>query len=150
MPRYNIDEWELRIREACETSSSMREAASKLPMNIKTFKRLAEELGVYSPNQAGKGVPAQRDYNRYETKDILEGKYPGYQTFKLKNRLLKEGIKERKCEVCGNTEWMGQPIPVELHHIDGDSSNNRLENLQILCPNCHAFTDTYRAKNKKV
>lgn len=74
-----------------------------------------------------------------------------YQSFKLKNRLLKEGIKEYKCEnpECGLTEWLGKPIPLELHHINGDNTDNRLENLILLCPNCHALTDTYRAKNKK-
>ena len=44
---------------------------------------------------------------------------------------------------------MGKEIPVEVHHIDGDKLNNTLENLQILCPNCHYFTDTYKSKNRK-
>lgn len=70
-----------------------------------------------------------------------------YQSFKLKNKLLKEGLKECKCEKCNNTEWLGKPIPLELHHINGDRTDNRIENLQILCPNCHAQTDNYRGKN---
>lgn len=70
-----------------------------------------------------------------------------YQSFKLKNRLLEEGLKECKCEKCNNTEWLGKPIPLELHHINGDRTDNRFENLQILCPNCHAQTDNYRGKN---
>lgn len=65
-------------------------------------------------------------------------------TVHLKKRLLKEGIKEPKCEVCGNTENL------ELHHINGNPSDNRLENLQILCPNCHAKTPNFRGKNKEV
>jgi hypothetical protein len=71
-------------------------------------------------------------------------------SFKLKNKLLKEGYKEKRCEKCKNTEWYGEPIPLELHHINGDNTDNRLENLQILCPNCHAFTDTYGGKNQKL
>lgn len=70
-----------------------------------------------------------------------------YQSFKLKNKLLKEGLKACKCEKCNNTEWLGKPIPLELHHINGDRTDNRIENLQILCPNCHAQTDNYRGKN---
>lgn len=85
-------------------------------------------------------------------KDISEYLINGIKvsTFKLKNRLLKEGYKEYKCEKCGNTEWYGKPIPLELHHINGDNTDNRIENLQILCPNCHSFTDTYGGKNQKL
>lgn len=71
------------------------------------------------------------------------------QTNKLRRKLLKEGLKEHKCECCQNTIWNGQPIPLEVHHKDGDKDNNELENLQLLCPNCHALTDNYRGKNTK-
>ena len=56
-------------------------------------------------------------------------------------------LKGHKCECCGNTEWRGQLIPLEVHHLDGDNLNNVLDNLQLLCPNCHAQTDNYRNKN---
>lgn len=79
-------------------------------------------------------------------KEILqEGVY--YPSSKLNRRLIQSGIKERRCENCGLTEWLGQPIKLELHHINGIHTDNRLENLQLLCPNCHAYTDTYRGKN---
>lgn len=70
-----------------------------------------------------------------------------YQSYKLGKRLLREKLKEYKCELCGNIEWLGKPIPLELHHINGINTDNRLENLQLLCPNCHALTDNYRGKN---
>lgn len=72
----------------------------------------------------------------------------GYNRTKLKARLLKEGIKEYKCEKCGLTEWLGQPISLQLHHINGIHNDNRLENLQLLCPNCHSQTDTFGWKGK--
>ena len=71
------------------------------------------------------------------------------QTNKVRQKLLKEGIKKHICEGCLNTTWNGQPIPLEVHHKDGDKTKNDLENLQLLCPNCHALTDTYRGKNTK-
>lgn len=66
----------------------------------------------------------------------------------LRKRLIKEGYKEHRCERCERTEWFGLPIPLELHHINGIKSDLRIENLQVLCPNCHALTDTYRGKHK--
>ena len=68
-------------------------------------------------------------------------------TFRLKNQLFKLGYKSKVCEMCGNNEWMGEDIPLELHHINGNKFDNRIENIQILCPNCHTFTDNYRGKN---
>ncbi len=65
-------------------------------------------------------------------------------THALKLKLLKAKIFEPICSNCKNTEWMGNPIPLELDHIDG----NNEDNLRLLCPNCHAQTDTYRGKNK--
>jgi Zn finger protein HypA/HybF involved in hydrogenase expression len=77
---------------------------------------------------------------------LVENSY--YQSYKLKQRLFKEGLKEMKCECCGLTEWLGKPIALELHHINGINTDNRLENIAILCPNCHAQTDNYRGLNK--
>ena len=71
------------------------------------------------------------------------------QSNKLRRKLLREGLKEYKCECCNNTYWNGVPIPLEVHHKDGNKTNNELDNLQILCPNCHALTPTYRGKNIK-
>lgn len=70
-----------------------------------------------------------------------------YQTNKLRLRLLKEGLKKPICETCNNTEWNGKPIPLEVSHKNGNNSDNRLENLELICPNCHALTDSYRGKN---
>jgi len=66
---------------------------------------------------------------------------------RLVKRLVFFGIKERRCEICKNDIWNEKPIPLELDHIDGEHSNNELENIRILCPNCHAQTDTYCSKN---
>lgn len=58
-------------------------------------------------------------------------------------------IRGHQCECCKNTEWLGQPITLQVHHKDGDKTNNTLENLQLLCPNCHSYTDNFGSKNNK-
>jgi transposase-like protein len=68
-------------------------------------------------------------------------------TSKLKRRLIGEGMKEHCCEVGGLVEWNDLPIPLELDHINGRRDDNRLENLRLICPNCHAQTPTYRGRN---
>lgn len=58
---------------------------------------------------------------------------------KLKEKLIRDGLKKKQCELCGLAIWLDKEIPLELHHKDGNHYNNNLENLQILCPNCHAI-----------
>lgn len=66
----------------------------------------------------------------------------------VKRRLLLAGLKTDGCEECGLNDWQGRPISFELHHVNGDGTDNRLENLRLLCPNCHSQTDTWGARNK--
>lgn len=68
-------------------------------------------------------------------------------TASLRKRLLAEGLLLRECATCRRHEWEGRPVPLELDHVNGDRKDNRLENLRLLCPNCHAQTDTYRGRN---
>ena len=70
-------------------------------------------------------------------------------SYKLRDRLIKDNIKPHQCEQCKSKEWNNKPIPLELHHIDGNHKNNILSNLQLLCPNCHAQTPNYRNTKSK-
>lgn len=65
----------------------------------------------------------------------------------LKQRLLRAGLKDGSCERCGISEWRGESMSMALHHINGDRYDNRIENLELLCPNCHSQTDTYAGRN---
>ena len=64
-------------------------------------------------------------------------------------KLINENIKKYRCEICGNTEWQNRPIPLAIHHKDGNHFNNNLDNIQLLCPNCHALTESYCGKKNK-
>lgn len=70
----------------------------------------------------------------------------GYNSSKLKSRLFKLGW-ENKCNICGLTEWLDKPLTLHVDHINGISGDNRLDNLQIICPNCHQQTETWGNKN---
>lgn len=119
--------------------------ARELGCNPKTINPLLEKLGIsYAGNQSGKGMIRPRE--SMSLIEYLENS-TDIQSNKVRLKLLKEGYKEHKCECCGLTTWLDNPIPLELHHKDGDRYNNTLENFELLCPNCHAFTDTYRGKN---
>lgn len=65
----------------------------------------------------------------------------------LKQRLLRLMLKEDRCERCGICEWLDRPLAMALHHINGDRLDNRLENLELLCPNCHSQTENYGGRN---
>jgi 5-methylcytosine-specific restriction endonuclease McrA len=64
----------------------------------------------------------------------------------LKNRMIKAGLKNGSCEDCGIADWRGRPLSIALHHVNGDGRDNRLENLRLLCPNCHSQTENFAGK----
>src|SRR5205807_8001623 len=76
---------------------------------------------------------------------LSAGKRRGRQHVKL--RLLAAGLKDERCESCGLTVWRDRPLTMALHHVNGDRHDNRLQNLQLLCPNCHSQTDTFGGRN---
>ena len=87
--------------KVCNESKTMAEASRILNLHFNTFKKYALKFNCYKPNQGGKGIISGPSERRIKTEDILNGLYPNYQTFKLKKRLIIEGIKEDKCELCG-------------------------------------------------
>ena len=121
--------------------------AKELGCKQETLNKYLEKMGIeYAGNQSGKGQPKRKQKMTLE--DYLENS-EDIQTNKVRKKILEEGLKPHRCECCGLEEWMGKPIPLELHHKDGDRHHNELENYELLCPNCHAFTDSYRGKNSR-
>ena len=139
--------------EAVRSATSIRQVLSKLGRaeaggNYSIIKRRIQELGLSTAHFNGKGWRQGQTAPVVPAKPIsqLLQRESHFQSYKLKRRLFAEGLKIPKCDSCLGTEWMGKPIPLELDHINGDSTDNRIENLRILCPNCHALTDTYRGR----
>lgn len=143
---------ETAVRSAiAESPTSMLRAAQIANIPFSTFIRYAKQLGIYEPNQSGQG---QRKFratpinHEAPLEEILAGKHPHYRNDHLKRRLLAAGFKENVCEECGlGTTWNGKPLVLTLDHVDGDSTNHRLENLRMLCPNCHSQTETFCGRN---
>ena len=93
-----------------------------------------------------KKLDVQRPLEKKRTiEDYLSNKVP-MQSDKLKIRLINEGKLEEKCDNCGLDAWLQNDVPLELDHVNGDHNDNRLRNLRLLCPNCHAQTENYRVK----
>jgi 5-methylcytosine-specific restriction endonuclease McrA len=84
-------------------------------------------------------------WDRKSNAKYLKGEKIHVQT--VRKIMLKKA--EYRCSICNLSDWLGLPITLELHHIDGINTNNEISNLQIVCPNCHSQTDNFRAKNKK-
>lgn len=127
------------IENVISETLTMGEAAARLGINYRTFKKIAEQYKMYKPIDC---------YwkKKFKLEDILSGKHPQYPTAKLSKRLVNDGLLEYKCKSCGISEYNDKAISLELNHIDGNRTNHELTNLELLCPNCHSQTPTYRSK----
>jgi 5-methylcytosine-specific restriction endonuclease McrA len=108
------------------------------------YKRIRVLLG----NLVGRGEAWSHSTSAQSDTDLRatgSGTYRGRHNLKI--RLVSDGLNDGSCERCGIAEWRGRPITMALHHISGDRLDNRLENLELLCPNCHSQTDTYAGRN---
>lgn len=146
MRRTDILERREEILQWINENLSKAEIARRLKCNVKTLPNVFKELNIeYSGNQSGKGQ-SKINNTKMSLVDYLRNS-KDIQSNKVRKKLLEEGYKQYKCENCGLSEWLNQPIPLELHHKNGNHYDNSIENFQLLCPNCHAFTSSYRGKN---
>ncbi len=150
--RYKYTKEELQA--AVRASYSIAEVCRMLQMkaaggNYTTLKQKFEDWDIDTSHFRGQGWNIGLKFKPNPKKPLSKILVIGsrYQPYKLKRRLLAEGLKEHFRECCQLDRWLSNSIPLELHHINGDRHDNRLVNLQLLCPNCHALTDNYRGKN---
>ena len=142
-----------QLSSAVAQSMNMKQVVAALGLSPKgagnwaTIRRHIDRLGLSTSHWIASGWRSVNFLREQPLKEILVANST-YRTGHLKERLFRAGIKERKCEHCGLTEWMGQPIPLELDHANGIPDDHRLENLRVLCPNCHALTPTWRGRQK--
>lgn len=153
-----MKKWERFTRQEIEQfvkeSSSYAQLAKKCGYDkksgssISAIKEMIRFLNLNVDHFKGQGWGKGMTYESSQYMPFEEYIHsPSVQTNKIRKKLLREGLKEHKCECCNNSSWNGVPIPLEVHHKDGNKRNNDLENLQLLCPNCHALTDTYKGRN---
>ena len=148
---YKGEEWDNKVIEASRVSESATKAAAILNVKFSTYRKHAERLGVFVTNMSGKGISKKRnDLYKINFEEVLKGNLPHVQTGAIKRYLFATGIKTNKCEQCNISEWNGKPISCHLDHINGNSNDHKLENLRVLCPNCHSQTETYCGKSKKI
>lgn len=148
---------EKSLREAVKKSFSIAQTLFNCGLNLGgnnyyKISRYIKEYNIDVSHFTGQGHLKNKNHSWSITipleEILIENSF--YNRNKLRIRLIKEKILDNKCSKCGIYEWDNKPISLELDHINGKPNDNRIENLRILCPNCHSQTETYCAKNRKV
>jgi transposase-like protein/Zn finger protein HypA/HybF involved in hydrogenase expression len=151
MQKYDDDKIK-EIKEFVKNSLSIAEVCRKMGIrpaggNYKILKNCFNINNIDTSHFTGQGWNVGERYKyfgkRYELDEILVEKSTYTCNDRLKIRLINSGLKKYKCEECGLTEWNGKKISLHLDHKNGNNLDNRIENLRLLCPNCHSQTETY-------
>lgn len=139
-----------QFREIVASSNTYSDCLRALGLGTKggsstdILKRRISELNCSTKHFGRKGSGYQA---KHALIDILVENSTYANISSLKRRLVREGVLEYKCAVCGINEWLGQEISLQLDHINGINNDHRVENLRFLCPNCHSQTNTYGGRN---
>jgi len=151
--KYEKDNLEKIVKE----SFSIADVCRKLDIrpvggNYKTIKKYVKLYNIDKSHFTGQGWNTGENFKNfsktYSLDEILVENSTYTNNGSLKKRLIEEDILEYKCDECGINEWKRKSISLHLDHINGDNLDNRLENLRLLCPNCHSQTSTYCGKSK--
>lgn len=150
---YGVMRDEAALRAAVEGAVSMSEVLSRLGLrvaggNFASLRAACERYGLDLPYMdRSTCADITNTKRRLPLEDLLVAGRP-CNSARLKDRLLEAGLLENKCAVCGlGPKWNGLPLVLQLDHINGDHDDNRLENLRLLCPNCHTQTENYAGRS---
>jgi len=144
------------LKKVVRESTSIAQCLRKLGLipaggNYSTLNREISKHRISTDHFTGQGYLKGKTHNwsrrKYTWEEILVKDSPYKCNSTLKRRLVRDEIFENRCNSCKRTEWLGGLIPLELEHKNGDTRDNRIENLEFICPNCHTLTPTYRGKN---
>ena len=143
--RTDILEKKEDILKWIEQNQSKAFICRQLQCKQQTLNSYLQKMGInYAGNQSGKGIRIDPKYKTAEE----YSKSPTAKPSKLLQKLIRDGLREDKCELCGITYWQGKHLPLELHHKDRNHFNNSLDNVMILCPNCHSIQEGNAGANK--
>lgn len=139
----NLDE----IKQMLNNKCTIYDLSKKFKIKYCTLYKYLDKFNIdYSEN---KRKTAKKHSNKYLPASYYADNNVNISASKLRNKLIKDGLKENKCECCGLSIWMNKPIPLELHHKDFNHYNNALDNLEILCSNCHMQKHNYNNNYNK-
>ena len=121
--------------------------------NYKTVHDTVARLNLDTSHWKGRGYLKGLTHNfsrRIPMEEILVENSTFHTLAHLKARLVRDGLLEKRCAICGITEWRGQPLSLVLDHINGVNNDHRLQNLRFLCPNCNSQQETFAGRNKRL
>jgi hypothetical protein len=146
-----------QLKQAVASSQSIAQVLIKLGLrpkggNYKQVAKYISENGLNTAHLLGKGWRRGKKFpgSFHKSLDQILTKDNDYQSHKLKKRLFSANLKPQHCEMCGWAQRTASGhLPLELDHINGNHRDNRLENLRVLCPNCHSLQPTHRGRKQK-
>lgn len=156
LSEYSAEELQVLL----DSSNSYADVLRKIGMsehgsNTATLRKMIDkydlDLSKINENrkiEKNKQFSRDRQNKKISLEEILKDNKP-YQSYRLLKRLFEEGYKEKQCEICGISDWMDKEISFHLHHKDGNHNNNLINNLQVLCPNCHSQTNNFAGKGTR-